>query len=264
MKIIPQGSVFGIEFPEKITKYRSQIAHAIKKDNVVFLGEYFDEWRSWIIRIENDVSLNVCLDSSVIPVFTWNFGSSPCVRFESACLSYAYGRALFHVRQYARAYACFGLALEETMQCRSILPLTPKACGMFRLRCLVRAQRLGICELNSESRVNDLAWLGNEIYSRAIWLEMGLRIYALFSGSEKKEPLTSGKSLVMTARAMLTNNSIFAKQALGWTQNPFYNEMITISQQKKSLSFNLEKNEHITQHGEFDWTRFMSDRTYST
>lgn len=250
MKLKPCGEIIGLVLPPEITLSRRRIACAIEDDNVVVVEQYFRAWHSWIIRVENDTGLRVERESTLS--FAWNCGSSTSARFETACAAYAYARTLFHLRRYALAYVHFGLALEETMQCRSPLPLSASACGEFRLRCLVRAQRLGICEFTLDA--------GREILPRAIWLEVALREYALFEKAARKEPLSAGESLVATARVVITRRPEFARKALAWKQNPYSIELLELSR-GSARSGTFEKLE--SPKGEFDWGRFTSARTYA-
>ena len=249
MKISPLGDIVDAKLPDSIVSRRRQIARAVEEDNAALIGEQFREWRSWIVSVENDSTLEVEHGASLS--FVWNRGASSSARFETACLAYAYARALFHLRNYALAYVHFGLALEETMQCRDPLPLSANACGAFRLRCLVRAQRLGACELTLDD--------ARQMLPRAIWLEFALDKYAQFPGASSKEPLGAGKSLVATARAAITGRPEHARIAVAWKQNPFYLEMLDTGRRQPQGS----PIEPETSEGEFDWDRFTSGRTYS-
>ena len=249
MKIVPRGDVVGTELSESIVVRRRQIARAVEEDNAALIGEHFREWRAWIVGVENDSTRRVAHGADLS--FAWNCGASSSARFETACLAYAYARALFHLRRYALAYTHFGLALEETMQCHDPLPLSASACGAFRLRCLVRAQRLGACELTLDD--------GRRMLSLAIWLEIALGEYAHFPGAGRKEPLGAGESLVATARAAITRRPEHAKIALAWKQNPFYLDLLDLGRQR---SRGAPPSEPEAAEGEFDWSRFTSGRTY--
>ncbi len=247
MKIRPRGDAIGV--PAALAAKRRLLARAVLENDAAALGDHFRAWREWIVRVENDASEVVARDAA--PTFSWTIGASSCARFETACLAYAYARALFRSRAYALAHAHFGLALEEVMQCRDPLPLSARACGAFRLRCLVRAQRLAICELRLEDD-------GPRMLSLATWLVVGLREYSRFPGSERKEPLGAGESLLATARAAMSGGRACAAAALEWNQNPFHLEMLDVSRRGARRGAEPEP-----VCGAFDWERFVGGRPYS-
>jgi len=250
MKIKPAREPSGLDLPVALAASRRRIGRAVDEDNAAVLGEHFAAWRAWIVRIENDRSLAIGGGSSV--VFHWTCGSSMSARFETACAAYAYARALFHLRRYALAHAHFGLALEEVAQCRDPLPLTPAACGAFRLRCLVRAQRLAICEL-------EIAEEPRRVLALANWLAFASREYAKFSSAARKEPLAAGESLAAAARAVLAGDPADAKKARGWARNPFAADAAHATRGgRRDASV-----EPLSTDGEFDWTRFVSSELYS-
>jgi hypothetical protein len=248
MKIWPTEDVSGVRLPESLRVGRRSVGRAVHENGAGRLGEHFRAWRAWAVHVENDSSEPSALAGPAS--FVWSCGRSSSVRFETACLAYAYARALFKLRKYAVAYAHFGLALEEVMQCRDPLPLSADECAGFRLRCLVRAQRLGICEFRLDS--------ATEMLPRAIWLESALRTYAELPKAARKESLEAGECLVATARAALTQSETWARRATRWSQNPFSLMMDEIAERGESKP----DSDADGPDGFFDWTRFTSDRPY--
>lgn len=249
MKIRPSEDIIGARVPDSMVVRRRALSQAVYDNDIALLGEHFRAWRAWSVHVENDVSVAASLSPEAI--FSWTCGHSSSVRFETACLAYAYARALFRVRQYALAYEHFGLALEEVMQCRDSMPLGARACGAFRMRCLVRAQRLGICELGLDD--------GMKMLSGAIWLAGALREYGEFAEAGRKEPLGAGESLVATARASISRSPEFATLAMAWSQNPFWLEMLALSRRPKVG----ERSVLEGREGVFDWARFTSGKPYA-
>lgn len=250
MKLYPIGDVAGLVLPGALNADRASLHAAVRAHDYGALGRHFRAWRELVVHLENDPSATIERDG--YPVFVWSAGSSRSVRYETACLAYACARAFFHSRQYALAFKYFGLALEETMQCRAALPLTSDACGAFRLRCLVRAQRLGICEIRSTD--------ARAILSRAIWLAYASREYSKFPGAEKKEPLTAGESLVATACAIITGRPEPIKASAIWAQNPFGARLAEIATSARGSD---RYREPSARSGAFDWERFTSSRTFA-
>lgn len=251
MKIKPRGAIVGVEIPAALALGRLRVPRAVEEDDALTLCEHFEAWRDWAVRAENASGSG---GGSRGSRFDWTCGSSPCPRFETACLAYSCGRALFHARRYALAYAKFGLALEETMQCRDPLPLATSACAAFRLRCLVRAQRLAVCELDPKVDGARMLLLAN-------WLAAAAIAYGTFPGASSKEPLAAGASLAAAARAIV-GRAAPGDRALvdAWPMNPFRDDAPDSPPIRRDAG---EPASGDRDAGEFAWERFVGDRSFS-
>ena len=248
MKILPTDHTIGIS-DDEFMRSRMALREAIIDHNPEPLVNYLFKWQAWTVHQENQNTSSSTTTTTVR--FSWNVGVAVSLRFETACLAYATGRALFHNRRYYEAWQHFGLALEETMQGQFATAMTPELCGAFRLRCLVRAQRLACYEL-------DVIHESQLMLSMAAWLNVALLRYAqLFPRADRKEPLRAGEGLLQTAQAILTKHPAAAKAAMKWQENPFYNYMIEISKSSPTGE------NHVLPQAEFNWTRFTSGKLYS-
>ena len=248
MKLLPVGEPCGIIFPDVLFQIRKSLAHAINVDDLALLSQYFALWMQFAIHHENSHSAPRYQSMQ----FVWNVGSSPLMRFESACAAYALGRCQFHLRRYHEAYKTFGCCLEEVMQVREDgkFPLQASIVAAFRLRCCLRSQRHSICHEISE----ELSW--EEMLSRSIWLDVALSVYKSLGGT--KEPLECGPALIATARSFAFHYSEDVRAALLWEDNPFRADLQRLDTTHPSIS---RMDESVV--GVFDWARFVSSTPFS-